>query len=320
VQVYAEDLAGAPANGTTMQPEPDAADAAIIEPVAEPSKQVNDVEAEPSSEAADASGAEPEAEVAAPAPAVAAAKPDEVEPAAEPVTEAQQPAVEAAPGAAAQPAPGATDEPAAESKTPTPVAAAAAEPRTPAPAAAVPKAPEPAAEAAEATTPEASAINGNDGIMVEVEAEAPVSARELIRKMSSRNTTSPRMGQAAAMKDLTSPVGGTSARRAPAASVGGHLAASPAGPPLVVTVHDKANTTNALQLLKMGTFKLKPGVDTVGYEELVTLRLEDGIDPTRREEYLADADFEQVFGMPRSEFQALPKWKRVARKKDVGLF
>lgn len=70
----------------------------------------------------------------------------------------------------------------------------------------------------------------------------------------------------------------------------------------------------------MGTFKLKPGADTVAYEELIKLRLEDGIDPTKREEYLSDDDFSSVFGMARADFAALPAWKRTQRKKEVGLF
>lgn len=36
------------------------------------------------------------------------------------------------------------------------------------------------------------------------------------------------------------------------------------------------------QVLKAGEFRLKPGVDFVPYEELTTLRLEDGLDVTRK--------------------------------------
>jgi hypothetical protein len=49
-----------------------------------------------------------------------------------------------------------------------------------------------------------------------------------------------------------------------------------------VSEHDRANTTNALELLQTGAFKLLPGKDTVPYEQLVSLRLEDGIDVTRK--------------------------------------
>lgn len=46
--------------------------------------------------------------------------------------------------------------------------------------------------------------------------------------------------------------------------------------------HDRVNNTNALELLQTGSFKLVPGKDTVPYEKLMGLRLEDGIDVTRK--------------------------------------
>lgn len=49
-----------------------------------------------------------------------------------------------------------------------------------------------------------------------------------------------------------------------------------------LSTHDKVNTTNALELLQSGTFKLVPGQDTVPYDKLMGLRLEDGIDVTRK--------------------------------------
>lgn len=44
--------------------------------------------------------------------------------------------------------------------------------------------------------------------------------------------------------------------------------------PMVVTSHDKQNTVNASQLLKLGAFKLQPLVDFIEYTELIKLRLE----------------------------------------------
>ena len=44
------------------------------------------------------------------------------------------------------------------------------------------------------------------------------------------------------------------------------------------------------------------------------------IDPTKKEEYLSDSDFQEVFGMSKTAFGALPKWKRNAAKKKHGLF
>ncbi|ETW03641.1 hypothetical protein H310_05039 [Aphanomyces invadans] len=46
----------------------------------------------------------------------------------------------------------------------------------------------------------------------------------------------------------------------------------------------------------------------------------EGIDLTRKESYLSDAEFKTVFGITRGEFDALPKWKQQAKKKEVRLF
>ncbi|KAG1701627.1 hypothetical protein DVH05_010931 [Phytophthora capsici] len=46
----------------------------------------------------------------------------------------------------------------------------------------------------------------------------------------------------------------------------------------------------------------------------------EGIDITRKEAYLSDADFQTVMEMSKSEFEGLPKWKQQAKKKEVGLF
>lgn len=45
-----------------------------------------------------------------------------------------------------------------------------------------------------------------------------------------------------------------------------------------------------------------------------------GIDFASKELLLSDADFARVFGVARDAFAALPKWKRDAEKKRVGLF
>jgi Villin headpiece domain len=52
----------------------------------------------------------------------------------------------------------------------------------------------------------------------------------------------------------------------------------------------------------------------------VELKGEDGIDPTMKEEYLDDAEFEAVFKRTREEYKALPRWKQAILKKDVSLF
>ncbi|KAE8711156.1 Villin-2 [Hibiscus syriacus] len=45
-----------------------------------------------------------------------------------------------------------------------------------------------------------------------------------------------------------------------------------------------------------------------------------GIDLKRREIYLADEEFETIFGMTREAFYKLPKWKQDSKKKEVDLF
>lgn len=44
------------------------------------------------------------------------------------------------------------------------------------------------------------------------------------------------------------------------------------------------------------------------------------VDPTKREDYLSDAEFLTAFGMDAVAFSKLPKWKQQQLKKDKGLF
>ncbi|KAK2886524.1 villin-1 isoform X1 [Channa argus] len=48
--------------------------------------------------------------------------------------------------------------------------------------------------------------------------------------------------------------------------------------------------------------------------------LPQGVDPTQRENYLSDLDFENLLGSRRSDFQRLPKWRQSDLKKKAGLF
>jgi hypothetical protein len=45
-----------------------------------------------------------------------------------------------------------------------------------------------------------------------------------------------------------------------------------------------------------------------------------GVDPKQKEFHLSDADFTKVFGVSKTEFAALAKWKQQAEKKKHGLF
>jgi len=61
---------------------------------------------------------------------------------------------------------------------------------------------------------------------------------------------------------------------------------------------------------------------TYGLEQLTAgARWPAGVDPTVRESYLSDREFEEVFGgTAKGDFYRLPRWKQLALKKEVGLF
>lgn len=46
----------------------------------------------------------------------------------------------------------------------------------------------------------------------------------------------------------------------------------------------------------------------------------EGVDPSRREEYLCEKEFEAVFKMNREQYSKLDKYKRIELKKHANLF
>ncbi|XP_074841267.1 villin-like protein [Carettochelys insculpta] len=48
--------------------------------------------------------------------------------------------------------------------------------------------------------------------------------------------------------------------------------------------------------------------------------LPEGVDPTKKEHYLSDADFQDIFGKSKNEFYQMPRWKQQNEKKQHGLF
>ncbi|XP_053119800.1 villin-like protein isoform X2 [Hemicordylus capensis] len=48
--------------------------------------------------------------------------------------------------------------------------------------------------------------------------------------------------------------------------------------------------------------------------------LPEGVDPAKKEYYLSDADFCDIFGKTKDEFYQMPKWKQQNEKKQYGLF
>ena len=59
---------------------------------------------------------------------------------------------------------------------------------------------------------------------------------------------------------------------------------------------------------------------TYPYERLVSTEIPEDVDPTRKEDYLSDVEFQQYLGVTRKSFQANPTWKQVNMKKKSGLF
>lgn len=56
------------------------------------------------------------------------------------------------------------------------------------------------------------------------------------------------------------------------------------------------------------------------YEQLCTPNCPEGVDPARKEEYLSESGFKQVFNMSRDEYKKLPPWRRVREKQSKKLF
>jgi hypothetical protein len=59
---------------------------------------------------------------------------------------------------------------------------------------------------------------------------------------------------------------------------------------------------------------------TYPYEVLLKRPLPEGVDASRLENHLDDADFKKALGLTHEEFLALPKWKRDAKKRESKLF
>ena len=105
--------------------------------------------------------------------------------------------------------------------------------------------------------------------------------------------------------------------------------------PMVFSTHFQDWEPRAL---KKGTVTVQPqpqtmegGLDDVkeilevsnrkySYEDLVNKRYPPGLDEQLLENYLEDSDFEKVFKMPRENFEKLPAWQKLTKKKELKLF
>ena len=59
---------------------------------------------------------------------------------------------------------------------------------------------------------------------------------------------------------------------------------------------------------------------SLAYSILISEDVPEHVDPSKKEEYLGDAEFLQVLGMDRDQFAALPQWKQVNLKRSKQLF
>uniref|UniRef100_A0A4W4FRB9 Villin-1 n=1 Tax=Electrophorus electricus TaxID=8005 RepID=A0A4W4FRB9_ELEEL len=101
----------------------------------------------------------------------------------------------------------------------------------------------------------------------------------------------------------------------------------------------KSELGDATDIIKITVDMAKPnsqinGKDPVGVmssstlpnfpaDQLVNCQVADlpeGVDPSRREEYLSDKDFSLVLGFSRMDFYSMPLWKQKNLKKEKGLF
>uniref|UniRef100_A0A672NS50 Villin-1 n=1 Tax=Sinocyclocheilus grahami TaxID=75366 RepID=A0A672NS50_SINGR len=67
----------------------------------------------------------------------------------------------------------------------------------------------------------------------------------------------------------------------------------------------------------------RPVTQSFPPEKLLNIQTEDlpdGVDPTRKEDYLSNDDFNLIMGISRLDFYALPSWKQRSLKKEKGLF
>lgn len=59
---------------------------------------------------------------------------------------------------------------------------------------------------------------------------------------------------------------------------------------------------------------------SIPYSVLTSDELPDNVDPSKKEEYLSDSEFQEVMGMNKEEFDGLPGWKKTNLKKSKSLF
>ncbi|GLC37864.1 hypothetical protein PLESTB_001484200 [Pleodorina starrii] len=323
VATVAEEAATPLAAGASEEPQPEAAAQEV--PAESAGAGEDDVKEKPAGPAADSAQQEKAAAVADPPPVNGTATETEVpqeeakqpEPSAAAEPEAASSVQEEKPSSPAEQKPSgpAGEKPGQAEETLSPVKSS--EPK----AAEMQEQPEP--ESTKGGRDEAGATSGTPAVSSPTGTPfmtPPGTVQALTRRLSATSLATPPLKSSSSSSDkqLVSVVsgGGSSSAvrttKSPTGAKGGD-----ASPP---STHDTKNTINVSQLLKAGAFKMQPLKDFVPYEELQRLRVEDGIDATRKEDYLSDTDFQTVFGMDRDAFKKLPSWKQAQAKKKANLF
>ena len=97
-------------------------------------------------------------------------------------------------------------------------------------------------------------------------------------------------------------------------------AAQPSWPIVKQTIASPASEANGSDEGDSCAVRRSEDTPVFPLEALQSRRPPEGVDPSRREDFLSDEDFSAVFGMTREEFQRLPQWKKMQKKRKASLF
>jgi villin 1/advillin len=79
------------------------------------------------------------------------------------------------------------------------------------------------------------------------------------------------------------------------------------------------NATRITSVSQVSGF-LDPAANKFSADELKSHVVPNGVDAANKEQYLSDAEFQTVFGVPKREFDSMAAWKKKNLKKKFGLF
>uniref|UniRef100_A0A8C9WXU6 Advillin n=1 Tax=Sander lucioperca TaxID=283035 RepID=A0A8C9WXU6_SANLU len=85
---------------------------------------------------------------------------------------------------------------------------------------------------------------------------------------------------------------------------------------------DEATSFN-VPVVRKNCVKSKKSFQSFPPDKLVNKlasELPEGVDPTQKEKYLSDSDFNNIFGITKDNFASMPQWKQLKMKKEKGLF